>query len=250
MSPENKNRQSESFNFDIDTTELDSLLGISVGAAEDPADPPALATGKKRGAFKHCTEGIHSRCIKRRQANVLHRAWSESKLLDILDYNLEEGHSYHCISGGDVDSLSYLKVVIRQNNPLDYCLFSTWCMADDDVLQFREWLLEGKIKRLDAYVGEIFPNSYRHEYAYLKEILAKYSPGGRVCVFKNHSKIFAGSGPNFQFAIESSANINTNPRTENTTITVGADIYEFYKNFFDDIKSFTSDYPDWEPYQK
>ncbi len=122
-------------------------------------------------------------------------------------------------------------------------------MADDDVLQFREWFLAGKIERLDAYVGEIFPGSYRHEYAYLKEIINQFSPGGRVCVFRNHSKIFAGSGPKFQFAIESSANINTNPRTENTTITIGADIFNFYKDFFDDIKSFIKeDFPDWQPW--
>ena len=34
-------------------------------------------------------------------------------------------------------------------------------MALDDVLQIREWVEKGKIIRLDAYCGEIFPGSYK-----------------------------------------------------------------------------------------
>ena len=136
-----------------------------------------------------------------------------------------------------MDALSYLKAILRQQ-PLDYCLFSTWCMAAEDILQFDQWLQEGKIRRLDAYVGEIFPNSYKVEYALLKECFARNTGGGRIAVFRNHSKIFAGYGPRFAFGIETSANINTNPRTENGCITIGREIYEFYRSYFDGIKSF------------
>ena len=69
------------------------------------------------------------------------RAFSETKLLDALaapGFHFEEGHCYNFISAGDVDSLSYLKAVLRQQ-PLDYCLASTWCMGAEDILQFREW---------------------------------------------------------------------------------------------------------------
>jgi predicted amino acid racemase len=110
-------------------------------------------------------------------------------------------------------------------------------MAADDVLQFEEWLESGKIKKLDAYVGEIFPGTYHFEYEKLKEIFQKYQCG-RIAVFKNHSKIFAGIGQKFAFGIETSANINTNPRTENGCITIGSEIYEFYKSYFDGIESF------------
>ena len=110
-------------------------------------------------------------------------------------------------------------------------------MAGDDVLQVDEWLTAGKIKNLDAYVGEIFPNTYRSEWIKLNEIFNKHKCG-RIAVFKNHSKIFAGYGDKFHFGIETSANINTNPRTENGCITIGEDIYEFYRSYFDGIKSF------------
>ena len=110
-------------------------------------------------------------------------------------------------------------------------------MAADDILQIEEWLSLGKIKKLDIYVGEIFPNSYKLEFKKLKEIFEKHNCG-RIAVFKNHSKIYAGIGNKFAFGVETSANINTNPRTENGCITISNEIYKFYKDYFDGIKSF------------
>jgi len=49
-------------------------------------------------------------------------------------------------------------------------------------------------------------------------------------------------------AIESSANINTNPRTEQTVITVDTGLARFYKDFFDGIKSFERNFDDWKPF--
>ena len=176
-----------------------------------------------------------STCIERNDKTTYRRAFSETQLLDILPADMSDGESYHCITGGDVDSLSYLKIILRQQD-LEYCLVSTWCMASEDIHQFEDWLELGKIKKVDFYVGEIFPGTYRKEYELLKPIVERH--GGRVAVFRNHSKIFAGYGNKFYFGIEGSANINTNPRTENGCITIGKDIFDFYYAYFSGIKSF------------
>lgn len=174
--------------------------------------------------------------LKRRSANTYRRAFSETQLLDLVEnFTFADGDSYHFITGGDVDALSYLKIILRQQ-PLDYCLFSTWCMAAEDIYQIRDWLEAGKVKKIDAYVGEIFPSTYRLEYSLLRPIIEAH--GGRVAVFRNHAKIFAGYGPKFYFGVQTSANINTNPRTENGCITIGRDIYEFYFDYFNGIVSF------------
>lgn len=168
------------------------------------------------------------------------RAYSETRLLDSLaapGFHFEEGHSYNFITGGDVDSLSFLKAVLRQQ-PLDYCLASTWCMGAEDILQFREWVDQGLIKKLDIYVGEIFSGSYKVEFGMLKKLYDDKPDLGRFALFRNHSKVYAGTGPLWSFGIQSSANINTNPRTENTCITIDKGIFEFYKEYYDGIKSF------------
>ena len=175
-------------------------------------------------------------CFELSTRYLYRRAFSELQLLDSTPNELKEGYSYNYITGGDVDSLSFLKLILRHQN-LDYLLFSTWCMSAEDILQIDHWLDSGTIKKMDAYVGEIFPSSYKIEHQMLKKVFDKHKCG-RIAVFRNHSKIYAGYGDKFHFGIQTSANINTNPRTENGCITIDKGIFEFYKNYFDNIKSF------------
>jgi hypothetical protein len=156
--------------------------------------------------------------------------------MDVSPKEFQEGWTYNYLTAGNVDSLSYLKIILRQQN-LEYCLFSTWVMGAEDILQLDEWIQKGMIKRLDAYLGEIFPNQYIVEYAMLKNLFQKHKCG-RIAIFKNHSKIYAGYGDKYYFGIQTSANINTNPRAENGCITIDRGIYEFYKAYFDGIISF------------
>lgn len=178
-----------------------------------------------------------TKCIELSTKYEYKRAYSEVKLLEALKYQpLKKEHSYNFITGGDIDSLSYLKIILNEQN-LEHCLFSTWCMAAEDILQLEIWVKQNRIKKLDAYVGEIFPSSYKIEYQMLKEMFEKYNCG-RIAVFKNHSKIYAGYGEKYYFGIQTSANINTNPRTENGCITLSKDLYEFYNDYFSGINSF------------
>ena len=170
---------------------------------------------------------------------------SELALESQLPWHFENGATYHCISFGDVDSLTYLRAIVKQQR-IRYVLLSTWCMAITDAEEIKKWLDAGYIGRIDFYVGEIFQRQYAGVYEFIKNNCL--TGGGRICVFRNHSKVMAGFGERFDFAIASSANVNTNPRCENTTITVNSDVAKFYKTFFDDIKSFNRDFPAWKPY--
>lgn len=187
---------------------------------------------------------IAARATKTRTRVHARRAASEKVLAGILPDVIEQGDAWHVMSSGDVDSLSYMAHLLK-TTPMDYCAFSTWCMAKEDVAQFAQWLESGQIARLDAYVGEIFPGTYAREYESLKELLRRF--GGRVCVFRNHSKVFLARAGNQAWVIESSANINTNPRTENACITGDMGLFDHHKAYFDGIRSFARDFDDWEP---
>lgn len=177
----------------------------------------------------------HAKAIKTQSKLFARRAASEKALADVLPAEIEQGDAWHVLSAGDVDSLSYLAHILKTQN-LDYCAFSTWCMAIPDVEQLKKWCETGKIKRLDGYVGEIFPNQYGEEYEELQKVIA--STGGRVCVFKNHSKIFLCRSGEKYWVVESSANINTNPRAENAVVTGSKELFLHHKAYFDGIKSF------------
>src|SRR3990172_7048408 len=81
-------------------------------------------------------EKVKSVLIERVLRTIKRRSFSEAKLLELFGEELSIGSSYHVISGGDIDSLSFLKIILDKQD-LDYCLFSTWCMAMDDVLQVK-----------------------------------------------------------------------------------------------------------------
>lgn len=202
---------------------------------QDPADDPTPdAAGAKRAHWRT------KACTELSQRYEYRRAFSEVKMLEAMQYvELQQGATYNFITAGDVDSLTYLKVVLNQHD-LDFVLCSTWCMAAEDILQIQEWYEAGKIRRFDMYLGEIFPGSYKIEWQMIKDFYGKHPEAGRAAVFKNHSKIYAGynEADNFYFGIQTSANINTNPRTEQGSITIDKGLFDFYKEYFDGIRSF------------
>ena len=192
---------------------------------------------------------------EKRQIAVSHRlghrhltrkASSEAALEKQLDWHFEEGDCYHCFSFGDVDSLSFFKHVLRQQKVL-YLALSTWCMAGDDIISLRDWFERGMIGRIDFFVGEIFPGSYPEAYDLAVDLAV--DTGGRVCVFKNHAKVMTIIGERFDCLIESSANVNTNPRSENTVLTVDRSLVANYVALFNGIKSFARDFDSVAPYE-
>lgn len=175
--------------------------------------------------------------------HLTRKAASEEALSRQLDWHFAEGDCYHCFSFGDVDSGTFFKHVLRQQR-IEYAALSTWCMAGADVEDLREWHRRGMVGRVDFYVGEIFSGSYPDVYDMVLDFLPEC--GGRLCVFRNHSKVMAIVGERFDCLIESSANINTNPRCENTVITVDSDLVADYIELFNGIQSFdhtTDDVP-------
>lgn len=184
----------------------------------------------------------HEKSIKishrKGKRQLTRKAASEEALLSAIDWHFEEGDCYHCFSFGDVDSMSFFKHVLRQQK-IKYAAISTWCMAGEDVKDLKEWHSRGMIGRVDFFLGEIFQGSYPEVYEMVREFLQKC--GGRLTIFRNHSKVMAIKGERFDVLIESSANVNTNPRSENTVVTVDSSLVNDYIRLFSEIKPFNSD---------
>lgn len=58
----------------------------------------------------------------------------------------------------------------------------------------------------------------------------------------------AKSEADLAFVCESSANINTNPRAEQTAIHLDRGLADFYRQFFDGVKSYNRDFDDFTPW--
>lgn len=180
---------------------------------------------------------MRTRAVATRNKRVMRRAKSEAVLADILPAEFEDGFSYHVISHGDIDSLSYLTHAIKAW-AFDYVFVSTWCMAMADVDQLLHWLHSGRIGTLDFCCGEIFPTQYPDETDKLFRLEAQ-GDSVQVKIARNHAKIMLASNDDegIYLAFESSANVNTNPRIEQTTITRDRDLFEFYRDFYAGIQT-------------
>lgn len=203
---------------------------------EDDQDIDSKVISKAKKTEQRYMRMQHTKVMPLNDAFLFKRAYSETQLLDCFPDGFKKGYSYNCMTGGDVDALSYLKLMLRQQD-LDYLLISTWCMGIQDVFQLIEWIKNGRIKKCDMYLGEVFKNRYKFEYELLKKEFKECNPTGRIIVFRNHSKIFAGYGNKFHFGIQMSCNINTNPRCENACISLNKDLFDFYVDFFSEQKN-------------
>ncbi len=177
------------------------------------------------------------RATAQKSANRHHmrRANAEATLAEILPATIAPGESWHVMSRGDIDSLSYVRHVLAGVSHLDHLLMSTWCIAKNDLTEISNWLESGRVEQFDLYAGEIFPGSYGDEYEQMLAMCENY--GARLVIAKNHSKVTLCSVDDYKIVIESSANVNTNPRIEQSALHHNADLHGFYLDFFSGVKS-------------
>ena len=112
----------------------------------------------------------HVECFKTRTLNFTRRIKSELHLEESLPWHFEPGAAYHCFSFGDVDALTYLRAIIKQQR-VEYAMLSTWSMARTDVEEIKKWMERGDLGRADFYVGELFQGSYADIYLQLSDLV-------------------------------------------------------------------------------
>ncbi len=228
----------------MDKQRIPTLLEMMGIAPDESKDAPQQTKGQPD------PEDPLYEVVKVKKTMTPHQARrisSELALEKSLPWHFEKGMAYHCVSFGDVDSLTYLRVIVKQQR-VKYAILSTWCMAYTDIQEIGTWLEAGYINRIDFFCGEIFRGTYTKEYNELKALCRKYNC--KMSIFRNHSKIMVVYGERFNAVIESSANVNTNPRTEQTCITLDDGLCDFYLDFFNGIISFEREFdnvPKWTP---
>lgn len=203
-------------------------LGAGDGVAKTDGQKPSKKSHRRQVA---CTE-ISDKTLCR-------RAWGVERLLSCLGMEKpKKGYSYHIMTGGNVDTLSFVKGLMLHHNTINRLIISTWVISGEDALQLREWVESGKVNNLDIYLGEIYPNQYKVEWHMLRKMFNE-TRCGRLCYFANHAKVcLMDVGGGDYYTIEGSANLNTNPRNEQGIITNSKGLYDFYKEYYDSIKTF------------
>ena len=195
--------------FSLGDFDLGAALGI------EPEGDPTPAPKKERGGRTRSGRLTNTRMSKRPPDRKMQ---SERALEDAVQrWAFREGDCYHCFTFGDVDLATFPKFIIRQQY-VPFMLVNGWVISGEDLLDMQNWVRRGLVGRIDLYVGEIFEKRSREAYdAAIK--LVKLC-GGRLVARRNHMKLIAIHGERFSALIESSANMNTNPQSENVVVTI------------------------------
>lgn len=199
-------------------------------------DPSQVAAIRAAHVTSKARQG-QARATRVQHRHHTRRANAEAHLASILPARVDPGDSWHVISRGDIDALSYVRHALAGVSHFDHLLMSTWCIAKADLEEIAGWIDDGRIDQFDLYAGEIFPSQYGDEYEQMQRMCQVF--GCRLVIAKNHSKVtlMRNAELGYHLVVEGSANVNTNPRIEQATIHESADLFEFYLEFFSGIRS-------------
>lgn len=147
----------------------------------------------------------------------------------------EPGHSYHILTGGNVDLLSHLQWLMLHWKRVKRVFVTAFVMSAVEIQMCRRWLEDGTIGTLEVMLGDLFARQYKQEWL---ELCRMYAQGlvGNIFTSKIHAKIMlieAADGT--KITIESSANCNMNPRIEQSCVTVNPDLFDFYDVYLHEV---------------
>jgi hypothetical protein len=191
---------------------------VAAAAAAHQADLDQLGTVRAH-ARAHI---LHTRCVA-----------SADSVSSLVPATIAPGHSVHVLSSGDVDVLTYTAHLLTGVAYLDRLVMTTWRINRSDLELIATWCDAGLVERFDLMIDQRFGRLAPDEYGLAREITA--ATGGQVTTFLNHSKVTLLSNPDTHYVIESSANVNTNHRLEQTAIHHSRELHAFYLEAFDGI---------------
>ncbi len=104
---------------------------------------------------------------------------------------------------------------------------------------------QGKLERATFFIGALMATDElkgKDSYNYFKHALDLCDEvGWRYCVTNNHSKVLLMRTPARWYVLETSSNLNENPKIEQYSLEQSEELYRFYAEFFQRLMLITED---------
>lgn len=150
----------------------------------------------------------------------------------IFPNKINVGETLHLISNDNFGSIELLNV-IRKRYKIDYFCLSTWSYNQDFVQIIEEMLKEGV--EILFIVDKSIKTRKSHLYAQIVTLLHDFDNMTLKIHHMIHTKVTLLQGGSDFLSIESSANFSNNQRIENFTITNDKQLFNFHKNWMNEI---------------
>lgn len=206
-------------------------LGLLDGFDLHDIDAARVAHLRERAAIGQASAIRQQHKINTRRAN------NDEQLAALLPAKIAAGDSWHVISTGDVDVLSFVRHLLTGVTHFETVSIATWRINRDDIEQIAAWLDAGRIEIFYLVIDQRFARLAPDEYERSRQIVRDYE-GSTLTTCLNHSKVtlLAAPASDAWLTMESSANVNTNHRLEQTAIHNNRELHDFYADIYANVR--------------
>lgn len=154
-----------------------------------------------------------------------------AKDLEKLVPKLPQNECYKFISSsGHFSSISFVKMV-GKHSKINELFASTLCVGLKEIAEMDRMKKDGQLENARFVVGKIMESYARNStrsrlYTGFAEICDKHGWG--VAIVNNHSRIILMDTNEGKFVLETSSNLNENPKIEQFSFEKDAELYDFY----------------------
>lgn len=169
-------------------------------------------------------KGKSIKCIQKHKTKLTNRFDSLKEIMPIIKKN----ETIHLISSDNFGSIELLKYFIDNYNISEFNI-TTWSINQGFI---------NLIKTIKTKIIFFVDVSLKSRKSHLYNQIAELAIDGHLQLklhYKLHSKVTLIKTNDLYISIESSANYSENTRIENFTITENKDVFNFHKNWMNEI---------------
>ena len=152
----------------------------------------------------------------------------------------QDGYVYKHITDGGFSSISFI-VFIADKTKIKNLHVSTLRVGKKQLRMLDALHHEGKLENATFIVGTLMSEDGRKKYSYYDDLRAVCEKNGwKVVAAQNHSKILLFDTDDGKFVIETSSNLNENPKFEQFSVEKSPELYEYYLEWFRNVDEKTN----------
>lgn len=168
---------------------------------------------------------------KRKKFNIIKAKMELKELMP----ELPEGHVYKFISDGGFSTISFI-VLVAEMAKINNLYASSFRIGKKELQVIDALHKKGVIKNCCFAVGTLMKNDSEaiKKYGYYENFEKVCNDNGfRYCTVNNHSKIILFDTDKGKYVLETSSNLNTNPKIEQFSFEKDEELYNFYQKCFE-----------------
>lgn len=178
--------------------------------------------------------------VKQRKKRIKFNVIRESKMIEEIMHDLPDDNTvYKMVSFGGFSSLGFVNFVANRSK-ITSMTASTLRVGKNHLKVLDVLHKKGNIEHVHFIVGSIMSNDSAtgKKYGYFDSLQDVCDANGwDITVYSNHIKVILFATDKGKYVLETSSNLNENPKMEQFSFEKSDELYAMYKNVFEEVQN-------------